>query len=84
MKEKTESLESLVCEIMRLALKDEKRDIFVEYSPHVDLLSVRVYENGWEENQIRDLDQTIYLDFRNAEKQLSQLLETLQEKEANK
>ena len=44
----------LVLDIMRLGVeisKNTKTDVFVDYSGHVDQLSVRIYEDGWEKDK---------------------------------
>lgn len=44
----------LVLDIMRLGVeisKNTKSDVFVDYSGHVDQLSVRIYKGGWEKDK---------------------------------
>lgn len=38
-----------------------KSQVFLEYSPHVDKISVRIFENGWKENCSPTKDEGIYL-----------------------
>ena len=70
----------LVLDIMRLGVeisKNTKTDVFVEYSGHVDLLSVRIYEDGWEKDK-EHYSKDIYLniaDYRTEE----DITETLEE-----
>lgn len=40
-----------------------KPHIFVNYYGHVNSLSIRVHENGWEENKDYDVKYDIYLDY---------------------
>lgn len=44
----------LVLDIMQLGVeisKSTKTDVFVDYSGHVDQLSVRIYESGWKKSK---------------------------------
>ena len=53
----------LVLDIMQLGVeisKNTKTDVFVEYIGHVDQLSVRIYEDGWE-NSKEHYSKDIYL-----------------------
>ena len=54
----------LVLDIMQLGVeisKNTKTDVFVNYAGHVDQLSIRIYEDGWE-NSNEHYDRDIYLD----------------------
>ena len=54
----------LVLDIMQLAVEiseNTKADVFVEYSGHVDQLSVRIYKGGWEKGKDEELYKNIYL-----------------------
>ena len=74
--------EEKLCElILKKAVSCEKADVFVEYSAHVDQLSVRVYETGWEAGKTRDWSRDVYLGVSTSKKNLQMLLDNLQELE---
>lgn len=53
----------LVLDIMQLGVeisKNTKTDVFVSYSGHVDLLSIRIYESGWGKGK-EHYDADVYL-----------------------
>jgi uncharacterized protein (DUF849 family) len=53
----------LVLDIMQLGVeisKNTKTDVFVEYSGHVDQLSVRIYDDGWKKS-MEPYDRYVYL-----------------------
>lgn len=61
-------------------------DIFVDYYSHVKGLTVKVLKSGWnaEKNTEPDFNKTIYLDWENAEKELQEVMDFLEElKEGN-
>ena len=56
----------LVLDIMRLGVEISQNtttDVFVEYSGHVDQLSVRIYESGWEKDK-EHYSRDVYLDIK--------------------
>ena len=70
----------LVLDIMRLGVEISQNtttDVFVEYSGHVDQLSIRIYEDGWEKDK-EHYSKDIYL---NAEAYRTEedIIETLEE-----
>ena len=69
----------LVLDIMRLGVeitKNTKTDVFVEYIGHVDQLSVRIYEDGWE-NSKEHYSKDIYLNTKYQTEEY--IIETLEE-----
>ena len=84
-----------ILEIMKLALEinppeveniGEKKDaVFVEYSPHCNLLDVRIYIDGWKRDADPSHKYSIYLDsYTDPEKKLNgviDLLNTIKNKE---
>ena len=70
----------LVLDIMQLGIelsKNTKADVFVEYSGHVDLLSVRIYAGGWEKG-VEHYDRYVYLDIK-PDRSKEDIIETLEE-----
>ena len=70
----------LVLDIMRLGVEISQNtttDVFVEYSGHVDQLSVRIYESGWEKG-VEHYSRDIYLN-TNAYRVEEDIIETLEE-----
>lgn len=70
----------LVLDIMKLGVEISKNtttDVFVEYSGHVDLLSVRIYAGGWEKGKEFYFYKDIYLNtkYRTEEDIISSLKE---------
>lgn len=57
--------EKLTLELLKLAfeLKTKGHDLFVEYSPHVNIVRVRLYKNGWDiDREEPDLEESYYID----------------------
>ena len=77
----------LVLDIMRLGVEISQNtttDVFVEYSGHVDQLSIRIYEDGWgkdKEHYSRD----VYLDVAKyrTEEDITETLEEIYAELAN-
>jgi hypothetical protein len=73
----------LVTQILSLSIEISTTsiiDIFVDYSSHVRGLSIRVILNGWGNDTTYndyDLNKMIYLDFKDSEKQLQEVLDYL-------
>lgn len=76
-------MKELILEIMKTALEknqENKNTIFIDYSGHVQALSIKVYLNGWKEdnnaNYTKDLFMCNYSEKENIE-ELSKILEFL-------
>jgi hypothetical protein len=57
----------LVLDIMQLGVEiseNTKTDVFVEYAGHVDHLSMRIYEDGWEKDKEEYYSRNVYLDIK--------------------
>ena len=70
----------LVLDIMKLAVeisKNTEADVFVDYSGHVDQLSVRIYKGGWEKGK-EHYRKDIYLNTK-AYQTEEYIIETLEE-----
>jgi hypothetical protein len=70
----------LVLDIMQLGVEISQNtttDVFVEYSGHVDQLSVRIYEDGWKKNK-KHYSKDIYLNTK-AYQTEEGIIETLEE-----
>ena len=55
----------LVLDILQLAVEisqNTKTDVFVDYSGHVDLLKVMIFNSGWSDGSSGDYKKSIYLD----------------------
>ena len=55
----------LILDILQLAVeisKNTKTDVFVDYSGHVDLLKVVIFNSGWSDGRSGDYKKSIYLD----------------------
>jgi len=59
-----------------------KADVFVDYSGHVDSLSVHSYKDGWKADTERDFESTVYLSLNDKNSVLKSLKEI--HKEINK
>jgi hypothetical protein len=68
-----ETLTKKAQEILALAIKDKKERIFFQYAPHTQGLSVEVYSNGFRKKDGVFYNKTIYLDEKNASKELDVL-----------
>ena len=60
-----------------IEMSDETYSVFVEYSPHVEKIGVRIFDNGWKADSVPDYDATIYLTSSNAEERLIYALESV-------
>ena len=71
-----ENIIGLCLEIQRLALEIEEHDVFVEYSPHVESLSVRVYKDKWKSDGNPAEAHSIYLseEYGDADKDIAHKL----------
>lgn len=71
----------LVLDIMRLGVeisKNTEADVFVNYSGHVDLLSVMIFYSGWSDGRSADYKKEIYLDVAKRRTE-EDIIETLSE-----
>ena len=62
----------LACNIMKLAMEVSSPDysVFVEWTPHVDGLSVHIHNEGWKRDHRPEQSYTVYLDQDEAHKKL--------------
>ena len=70
----------LVLDIMKLGVEISKNtttDVFVEYSGHVDSLSVRIYVDGWEKDK-EHYSRDVYLN-ETEHRTEEDIIETLEE-----
>ena len=70
----------LVLDIMQLGVEISQNtttDVFVEYSGHVDSLSVRIYDDGWEVGK-EHYSRNVYLDIK-LNRSEEDIIETLEE-----
>lgn len=78
----------LVLDIMQLGVeisKNTKTDVFVNYSGHVDSLSVMIFYSGWSDGRNADYKKSIYLDTAKTrtEKDITKTLEEIYAELAN-
>ena len=71
---------ALVLEIQELSIwitNNSKTDVFVDYSGHVNGLSIRIMLNGWKQEYTEpDYSKTLYLD-RNSVKEFQETIDHL-------
>jgi hypothetical protein len=75
--------------ILKLAIEitnNTKADVFVEYSGHINCISIRAYWQGWIENTDWDYAVEVYFDIYSeevCEKQLQGIINKLEEVQKN-
>lgn len=84
---KENKIVSKMLEVLRLALEinppeikaigKKKTAVFVEWSPHVSSLDVRIFKNGWTENNEYDEMYTVYADWEEASEELDKIISRL-------
>lgn len=78
-------MKEIILEIMKIALEKNKRTkncIFIDFSGHVNKLSIQVYKNGWKEMADADYQKDIFMDiYDNALERLKEILNYLKELE---
>lgn len=63
-----------------LELSGDDFHVFFEYSAHVNLFSVRIFNNGWQrDNTDADIKEEIYLERPEAEEELKRILNSIEE-----
>lgn len=80
---------SKMLEVLRLALEinppevkgigKKKTAVFVEWMPHVSSLDVRIFKNGWTDNNEYDEMYTVYADWEEASEELDKIIARLYE-----
>lgn len=58
----TTQTKKLCAEILALAIGNDEHDIFVQYSPHVEAFSVKIYDGAWAEDKEPVYDCMVYID----------------------
>ena len=75
-----ELLQKLILKVYQLN-KTTKHHLFLEYSGHVDLITIYYYKNGWSEDKTIMYFGNVYLDKETEEREIKELFNKLDELE---
>jgi len=79
---KLKDVKNMVMEIFEIALDNDNDDIFVEYAPHTDELSITCYEGKWSTDKRAHKRKRfdIYLDKKDSDQKLLKAINFLNNK----
>ena len=63
-----------------MAVSADGYSVFVNYSPHIDAIGLRIYTKGWNRSSgFADIDKTVYLDKADGYRGLNEILSLIDE-----